>query len=441
MSRIIFIFVLSSITLIRVPLSFLIVVLKLCFPFLEKRIAFERKNLIEIECRSFKKDGLVADFCFEVSSEGEMEQIRPILEYFLRNKKRIEILFASASVEKKCIELAREHSLLIRLMRLPIASFMPVDFLFFQSPWSWVTAPNIIFCRYDFYPELLLFKYFSKKLILVSAANKKPSWFKEQAYGLFDLIVAANIREERFFKSLFPYKKIYNFDFRVPRIFDRGLNSSSSLSGIFEIQDYLSFLKQRPEGSKVILGSIWPSDLIILENKNWEDDLVNGRLHILIVPHSLTVNSIKEVLNKLKTLFPKLPIYEISTSQKGPNLFDLLNFPGIVVLNRAGILCEFYTQFSFAYVGGGYERSIHSVLEPYLCQLQVACGPLVHRSTEYDLIKELSPQEIHLLKNAESFYNLFIEMAKNTPDSLIRISLKNRSLALMETIINEIELC
>ena len=417
------------------------VVLKFAYPFLEKRIAFERKNIIDKECRSFKKDGLVADFCFEVSSEGELEQVRPLLEFFLRKNKKIEIIFASPSVEKKCLELAFEFPLLIRLMRLPVASFMPFDFLFFQSPWSWVSAPKIIFCRYDFYPELLLFKYLSKKLILLSAANKKPSWFKEQAYGLFDLIVAANKKEEDYFKNLFPHKKIYDFDFRVPRIFDRILNSHSSLNSIIEMKDYLSFLKQRPQDSKVILGSIWPSDLLILENKNWEDDLMTGKLHLLIVPHSLTIHSINEILKKLRTLFPKLPIYEISSSLHGPDLCELLNSPGIVLLNRAGILCEFYTQFSFAYVGGGYERSIHSLLEPYLSNLQVACGPLVTRSTEYDLIKELSPHEIHLLKNAESFYNLFIEMAKKTPDSLIRTSIKVRSQALMELIINEIELC
>lgn len=422
-------------------LSSLIVVLKFFIPLLDKRIAFERLNLLSKECHSFKKERLVADYCFEVSSEGELEQIRPLLEIFLRKKKKIEMIFASPSVEKKCIDLAYEHPSLIRLLRLPVASFMPIDFLFFQSPWCWVTAPKIIFCRYDFYPELLLFKCLNKKLILLSAASKKPSWFKEQAYGLFDMIVAANKTEEGFFKRLLPDKKIYAFDFRVPRIFERILKANTTLALDYQIKEYLSYLEQRPKDSKIILGSLWLSDLLILENKNWEDDLMSGKLHLLIVPHSLKVNTVKEILNKLTFLFPRLPVYEISSSQSGPRLDDLLNSPGIVLLNKGGILCEFYTKFSFSYVGGGYERSIHSVLEPYLGQLQVACGPLVHRSTEYDFIKELSPLEIHLLKKAESFYNLFIEMAQKSSDPLIRAALKVQSKAQMETIINEIELC
>ncbi|MDO9180910.1 MAG: hypothetical protein Q7U04_00815, partial [Bacteriovorax sp.] len=113
MSRIIFIFLLFLAALIRGPLSVLAIFLKNFSRPLKKRIDFERKNLIELQCQSFKLDFLVADYCFEVSSEGELEQVRPLIEYYLLHKKRIEILFSSPSVETKCTILALESSMYI----------------------------------------------------------------------------------------------------------------------------------------------------------------------------------------------------------------------------------------------------------------------------------------------------------------------------------------
>lgn len=443
MSRIIFILVLSLANLIRGPLSVILIVFKNFHPLLKKRIDFERKNLMEASSRSFKKDLLVADYCFEVSSEGELEQVRPLMEYFLLKKAKIEILFSSPSVEDKCQKLAAAYPDLIRILRLPLLSFFPLDFLFFQSPWSFVTAPVIIFCRYDFFPELLSFKWLGKKMILVSAATKKPSWFKEQAYSFFSVIVAANNHEERLFKSMFPDKVIFAFDFRVPRIFERISRAPDVLIGTKSITHYLIFLKERDKSQNIIMGSAWPSDLVLLQNgdKTIIEALKDGSLHLCIVPHSLSEKSIEDITEVLKTVLPDIPVTKI-TNNNGDQNFAGPCPPGIVLLCISGILCELYTQFSFAYVGGGFERSIHSVLEPYLSGAIVACGPQVHRSTEYDFIKDLSPNEIHLLKNAESFYNLLKELKTQKSGTVTsREHLLANAKAQMETIVHEIQSC
>ncbi|MDO9181689.1 MAG: hypothetical protein Q7U04_04735, partial [Bacteriovorax sp.] len=318
-------------------------------------------------------------------------------------------------------------------------------FLFFQSPWTWVSAPVVIFCRYDFFPELLSFKFLGKKLILLSAASKKPSWFKSQSIELFSLIVAANNGEARYFKENFPNKKIHAFDFRVPRIFKRVEQSTATLARIVELKSYLKFLDERSPSSKLILGSSWESDLVIIKNSSsnafWIQDILNNNIHLLIVPHNLGSESVSQLKNSLGLILPNVPVYEISKAHEFEA--QILNTsPGIVILNMSGVLCELYTKFSWAYVGGGYERSIHSVLEPFLSGCQVICGPKVNRSTEFDFIKDFAPNEIELLKNAESFYNLMKEkFSKAALKSNERVDLRNKSLALMESIIKEIELC
>ena len=122
MSQIIFFILLFIAALIRGPLSVLLIIFKNLNAPLRARIDFERKNFIEIECRSFRLDGLCADYCFEVSSEGELEQIRPLLEDFLRKNKRIELIFASPSVETKCQKLAKLYPDQLRILRMPLAS-------------------------------------------------------------------------------------------------------------------------------------------------------------------------------------------------------------------------------------------------------------------------------------------------------------------------------
>jgi 3-deoxy-D-manno-octulosonic-acid transferase len=156
---------------------------------------------------------------------------------------------------------------------------------------------------------------------------------------------------------------------------------------------------------------------------------------LLVVPHNLNTLSIIELKTALNTQFPDVPLYEVKKGQE----FDasqLKTKPGIVILNMSGILCEIYSKFAFAYVGGGFERSIHSVLEPFLSGCEVFTGPKINRSTEYDFIKNVASDEIHLLKNSESFYNLSV----NT-NSCDRNQLSKNAETLMESIIKEIELC
>jgi 3-deoxy-D-manno-octulosonic-acid transferase len=437
MSQLFFIFLLFVAAIIRGPLSVLLIILKPFFPFLQKRIAFERKNFFEPECRSFKKNNVVADYCFEVSSEGELEQVRPLIDRFLQKNNKIEILFASPSVEAKCIKLAREYPQNIRVFRLPLVT----HFFLFQTAGSWMSAPVLLFCRYDFYPELLLLKYLGyKKFILLSGTGKNLTWYKNQAYRLFDLVVAANKTEGDIFRSLYPLLKVFEFDFRIPRIFSRVALAPLVLQSVSEklpaLKDYLTFLERATALPKLVVGSAWRSDLVIFKNTAWIESLMRGEIHLLIVPHDLSPKGLSQIKAGIVEYFPKVPVYEISNR----TTHFSAAVPGLVLLDLSGVLCELYTLFPNVYVGGGFGRSIHSVLEPYLANARVFCGPRIERSTEYDFISEMDATEIDLLNNPESFYNIYKEKAFLAQDFTNRLGLKEKCAALMESIIKEIEL-
>ena len=300
-----------------------------------------------------------------------------------------------------------------------------------------MTASRLVFCRYDFFPELLILKFMGKKFILLSAANKKPSWFKNQVYSFFDIIVASTKKEAQFFKVEYPKALVFAFDFRIPRIFDRSKNAATHLLNEAALREYINYLDSSG-CKKCIFGSAWPSDLTIFKTGEWQRDIKKGSLHLLIVPHQLSKPFLEELSSKLKHLFPALPLYELSREGETFNRAAFNANPGIVILNMSGVLCELYTKFPFAYIGGGYERSIHSVLEPFLSGSSVFCGPLTHRSTEYDAIVEMAPNEIHLLNNPESFYTLFSDVTSNTENKMNRQELSELSNNLKIKIIKEI---
>ena len=91
---------------------------------------------------------------FEVSSEGEFEQVRAIVDHFLKQNKYIEIIFCSSSVEKNVKKLYESSSANIRYFCLPVLTYLPGRKG--HSLHNWLTAKRIVLCRYDFFPELMM---------------------------------------------------------------------------------------------------------------------------------------------------------------------------------------------------------------------------------------------------------------------------------------------
>lgn len=428
MSRLLFGLLLIVLSIIRPFISVLAVVIRPLVPFIQKRLSFERKNFLEEASRSHKD----ADFCFEISSEGELEQVKPLITAVLAENRKIEILYSSPSVESKCQMIYYDYPDQVRILRMPLLSSFPFDFLYFRSIWGWVKSPVIVFCRYDFFPEMMALKLFSKKFILVSGAFKKTSWYKLQSFKFFDVVVAATDNEKKKFENLLGDKaRVYSCDFRIPRITERFLEAESTLFKRDFLDHYIEKLKSLPDDQKIVLGSAWASDLDILKNEKLIERVKNGTLHILLAPHKLDSEFSKNLKVTLDGLFGSDNVQIVN--DKNP----YLDAP-VVILQMGGILCELYSLFKMSYVGGGYERSIHSVLEPYFSNNMVVTGPVIHRSTEFDLAHDLTPSEIHVLKSPESFYTIIESTDLKTLDLKARDAFKKQTATEMDLIIKEI---
>jgi 3-deoxy-D-manno-octulosonic-acid transferase len=354
------------------------------------RLEFERKNDLESVSRSFSLTEESADFCFEFSSEGEYQQAAPLIEDALIHGKKIELIFFSPSVEKTVLKLASLYPDHIRCLRFPLLNCAP--WVKTRSFCHWVTSRNLILIRYDLFPELLLWSFkrnHNLKMIWVTfkkerSLGKNPSWWKTQFLKQAKELVFAGPEDQHQGKNLGLEGDF--FDFRLEQIKRRVEKKDEKFLHHFRLYPALKkWLNSNPK--TLIFGNAWPSDLFLLE-KVPEDFL------LVLVPHNLS----EEILYSFKKILKTMGRSPYEVSEGTEKMMDTKT----VLLNRKGILCELYQDFDFAYVGGGFESSIHSVLEPLVAgSRQISCGPLHFRSTEFDMAKKTG--RITEVKNSEEF--------------------------------------
>lgn len=428
------IFLKFSLLLTQLLRTCLLPLLYLLLPFvkfIKARYIFEKSNRLDLYSESFSKSNQYADYLFEVSSEGELEQVLPIINILLKNGKKIELIFSSVSVEAKVLHLAKHHKNSLRILRLNLL-FLP---LYGDRLCVWATAKVVTLCRYDFYPELfLLGMKRDVEFILVSASlkakqSKKLNSFSQLLYLQFDKIILASSQEvEKFGFLKIDKSKIGVFDFRIGQISSRRHNAHNIIaSGTQVTQELYSWFKTLVTQPKILFGSFWDNEIEAFENKEFLKSIKSFESYVLIAPHSLNRDNAIEINKKLKETLTRqgvdLSIYLIEPTTTKEEITTILrNYshrPGIFISLIPAVLVEFYGAFDFSFIGGGHGRSIHSVLEPYIMNTQVLCGPKIHRSSEFDIVQSLSPHDIKVVESMDNFFCQVKLLSKISEDEVV----------------------
>jgi 3-deoxy-D-manno-octulosonic-acid transferase len=365
-----------------------------------ERVRFEQARGPRIE----------AQWTFEVSSEGEFEQVRPWVQMILDRGEKIELIYASPSVEKTVTFLASHYPSQIRLFPLPLLT---------HTPWLLVrelSAPRLVMCRYDFFPSLMARASVAgvkAGVVWASFTNKrerftKGPWrlFYRYLYSVFTWVVPATPTDVDLFDRLGNVRVLPYSEMRVPQIIKRLSVRQETLVNRFpHWEKFQALLRRAPCEQRWIMGSCWPEDLAFLKNAELQTQVKNGESLVMLVPHKLD--------GDWKALLAPygMPVHVIDESWDGSD-------PGVglVVLKLKGILCELYPEANFVYVGGGFGRSVHSVMEPFVGGARVVCGPKVSRSTEVELISKVSPQGIMVVADEAALECAYSNVQHDPPD-------------------------
>lgn len=151
----------------------------------------------------------------------------------------------------------------------------------------------------------------------------------------------------------------------------------------------------------IVAGSVWPSDLRILQLaiRNTTD------IRWIIVPHEIDETQ----LLTLEKLLPK-PSIRYTTTDPVAGDADIL------LLDKMGLLSKVYRYGVAAYIGGGFGKGIHSILEPAAYGIPVAFGPAMQTFPEATaLVQTGGAQVIHSPTDAtEWLHSLMDEKHRTT---------------------------
>ena len=360
-----------------------------------------RKNLFKkLEENFINTDNVV---WFHCASLGEFQQAKPIIkEYKLKYPHHnILLTFFSPSGYTNYKEYEEVKWMF----------YMPIDTLFNATNFIKTVKPKkAIFIKSEFW-----FNYIS-----VCKQNNIPFY-----------CVNTTIRKDHIFCKF----KWFSIQLRnVDRFFVRDKKSEKSLrkigcanitisgdskfdSVILREDVDIPLIKEFSKDKKsIIFGSTWPKDESLILNFIKQ----NNHYKYIIAPHE--INNIASIKNQTNGI-----LYSEINSEK-----ILKN--NTIIIDNIGTLSSIYKYGDIAYIGGGFGKGIHNILEAVTYGLPVIFGPKYNNSIEAkELIKNKGAISISNYKELQAAIKIFTNFNTNINTSYVK-----KNVGATKTIIDKI---
>ncbi|GBD07262.1 3-deoxy-D-manno-octulosonic acid transferase [bacterium HR21] len=300
------------------------------------------------------------------ASAGEFEHVRTVLE-LLRHRHpglRVVLTFFSPSGW----EAHRQTPLADHVLLLPPDTPAAVEaFLELLHP------KVAVFVRYELWPGYLeaLQRRGIPAVLVAATFPQSPLWRLPGARSVlrrmlrsFTVLAAVRPDDVVAFRKLVPELPVELVpDPRYDRIWSVATSPAPDTFG-FPWSDSSFF--------RLIAGSTWKADhRVIAEAIRRLPPQLQRRLCVVLVPHEPTL----EVLASLERLFPgALRWSRLSELHAGSAPRQGMQ---VLVVDRVGMLLQLYRHGEAAYVGGGFGRCVHNVVEPAAYGLPLVCGPAI----------------------------------------------------------------
>ncbi len=327
------------------------------------------------------------------SSLGEFEQGRPVIEKLkeLRPDYKIVLTFFSPSG----YEIRKDYKGADYIFYLPIdkrenaARFLDL-----------VKPEKVIFIKYEFWHNYLTsIKSRNIPLFLISANFRKDQhffkwyggWFRKLLHN-FEHIFVQNERSANLLKSI----NINRITIAGDTRFDRVYSIATSSRELPEVKNFV-------DGSFcIIAGSTWePDEKLLIKYLNETSHPVK----MIVAPHEIKDAAIENIIQKL--------------NKKAVRYSQLQNAGAadILIIDNIGMLSSLYRYGKIAYIGGGFGKGIHNILEAATFGLPVLFGP------NYQKFQEA----VNLTKAGGAFPIKDYDELRSTLNILIEDTVKNNN--------------
>jgi 3-deoxy-D-manno-octulosonic-acid transferase len=322
------------------------------------------------------------------ASLGEFEQGRPVIE-LLREKypeHKILLTFFSPSG----YEVQKDYAKVDYVCYLPAESKKNAQ-KFFE-----IVNPSLaVFVKYEYWVHYINVLHKHKRpAFLISAIFKKKMIFFKWYGGFFRKLLLKFthifVQEENSLELL-KKRKIVNASVAHDTRYDRVLNIAAQ-------QAENPLIKQFIAGYNVLVaGSTWHKDEKLISRAFYKNFIYNN-FKLIIAPHQTDANT----LRKTKKIFKKYAT-EYSSAGQLPDID--LEKRRILIIDNMGMLSALYRYADICYVGGGFKKGIHNILEAAVYGKVVFFGPnYKHAHEAEELIKIGSAFSINT--SDEFIYNM-----------------------------------
>jgi 3-deoxy-D-manno-octulosonic-acid transferase len=340
---------------------------------------------------------------FHAASAGEFLQVSPLIEKFRKAFPRgaLSTSFFSASAER----LAREFP------HTDFAFCFPGDARARVRGLLSALAPQLIlFSKYDVWPNLAWeASQRGVRLALVGATLHERSGrlcigarsLFRQVYRALDFIGASTEDDASLLMTLGvdPDRIVVTGDMRYDQTYTR--------ARAVRADDAVLSPLSAP-GRTLIAGSTWPQDDSLLIPAFAATRKKHPDLSLVLAPHEMRESQIARV----ERLAGKhgLSTRRFSALEKDPRGRQEA---AVRIVDRVGFLAKVYSLGTVAYVGGGFGRGVHNVMEPACFSLPVFIGPRWGSSREASLL--LRRGAAFEVRKADGLANLLTDLLACDP--------------------------
>ncbi len=360
-------------------------VAKMISPFNEKAKDYTqgRKNLFENLAKGVNPND--KNVWFHVSSLGEFEQARPVMEKMrtLYPDHKIILTFFSPS----------GYNVRHNYQGADYVCYMPADTPANAKKFLDIVNPKVIFfVKYDFWYNFLSEVHRRAiPLYIFSTIFRKEQvffkWYGKKYKEVLSFFTHFFVQDENSVKLL-AENGITNVTIAGDTRFDRVCQITQNAKNIPLVDKFVG------DSRVIVAGSSWPPDeKLIFEAIDRLKSKHNIKL--IIAPHEIHeghLSAIEKMLSVKNVRFSKADESTVSENQ-------------VLIIDNFGMLSSLYKYAEIAYVGGGFGVGIHNILEAVSYSIPVAFG------TNYKKFKEavdlVSLGSACTVRDAEELYSVF----------------------------------
>lgn len=336
-----------------------------------------RKNCIKNLEEALKDFKGKERFWFHCASLGEFEQGRALIEKVREEYPDSFILLTFFSPSG--YEIRKNYK------EVNFVSYLPMDTRNNASKFVNILNPTkTFFIKYEFWFNYINELNKKKQSVYIVSAIFRPQQIFFKWYGVFfremlKIITHIFVQDKNSFRLL-KEAGISNSSISGDTRFDRVEKVAKESLRNDKIEEFIG------KNKSIIAGSTWPEDEELLLSTYYSLDESN--LKLLFVPHEVTVKRIEELK---KTISKQIKSKEIALYSD-----EKLNTKAeIMIIDTVGLLSSAYAYATLAWVGGGFGKGIHNILEPAAHGKPILFGPEYSKFKEaHDLITKRSAYSI-----------------------------------------------